>query len=304
MDHTEYECDGSRFTGTGGSYIGHVFPGMVFVIWSTHWMLSIFKSYFARGPENYRSRCWHKLFFLEKDIPLEPVVKVVFPLLAMVLELYLAHKGGWRTLICPAGSVRAGHIFSNHIGNWQHAAMYPGFIVSGLVDIVALKFELPDGVQQAYLGLAFFAESFLMGLHVKHEPLDKMVHLLLFGAMLCNCLFVVLEIFFPHNFLVSCGRCAATYLQGSWFIVVADMMFTGRIMWDVSEGDMAPAMFAPVQFVITNICIICYMILVFIVFLVYYGNTKPPEKPLAYEGSTPLLERNDKLKHGVVKIAD
>lgn len=36
-----------------------------------------------------------------------------------------------RNVICSPGTVRAGHILGEHMGNWQHAYMYPGFIVSG-----------------------------------------------------------------------------------------------------------------------------------------------------------------------------
>ncbi len=36
-----------------------------------------------------------------------------------------------RTLYCPAGTAREGHFFGNHLNNWQHASMYPGFILAG-----------------------------------------------------------------------------------------------------------------------------------------------------------------------------
>ena len=37
----------------------------------------------------------------------------------------------FRNVICAPGSQRAGHILGEHIGNWQHAYMYPGFVISG-----------------------------------------------------------------------------------------------------------------------------------------------------------------------------
>lgn len=34
--------------------------------------------------------------------------------------------------MCPAGTERAGHFYGSHMGNWQHAAMYPAFILAGV----------------------------------------------------------------------------------------------------------------------------------------------------------------------------
>lgn len=302
--HTMYLCDGTVYPGGGGSWIGHVFPGTVFVIWGLHWMLSIYRTYLNR-PDSYRAKTWHKLILLDKDWPIEALAKFFFPPIAMLAELYLAHQGGWRYLICPDSTQRAGHLFSNHLNNWQHAAMYPAFIVSGAVDLIALKVDMPEGVQQAYLGLAFFVESLLMGLHKKHEPLDEVVHVLLFYAMLMTCVFVILEIPYPDNVLVSSGRCASILLQGTWFIVVANMMFTGKTMWNTSEGDMAPAMYAPVQFAMCIVFIVCAMLTVYVAMLLlhkYCKHGRLPEKCASHE-SKGLLD-SEKARTIFVKDAD
>ena len=46
-------------------------------------------------------------------------MKLGLPALSMVLELWLAHPGGYRRLVCPGDEPRAGHFISNHVNNWQ-----------------------------------------------------------------------------------------------------------------------------------------------------------------------------------------
>ena len=35
-----------------------------------------------------------------------------------------------------------------HMNNWQHASVYPGFLLAGLLDWVAMVVPLPPGMQQ------------------------------------------------------------------------------------------------------------------------------------------------------------
>ena len=59
----------------------------------------------------------------------------------------------------------------DHANNWQHTSIYPAFVLSGLVDLVAaLLAPLPAGASQAVLGCAFGIMALLMNTHEKHEP--------------------------------------------------------------------------------------------------------------------------------------
>jgi hypothetical protein len=40
-----------------------------------------------------------------------------------------------------------------HIGNWQHALMYGGVAISGMVDIIGYYTPLPPGTEQVGLSL-------------------------------------------------------------------------------------------------------------------------------------------------------
>ncbi|KAG2430166.1 hypothetical protein HXX76_010265 [Chlamydomonas incerta] len=270
--HGMYFCDGEPVMTEGGSWIGHFMPGVVFLLWGAHWMQGIYRKYFdsrrPKGPE-YRAQTVHGLARVPAYV--ESWCKAFLPMIAISLELYFAHKGGWRTMVCPAGTPRAGHFYGPHMGNWQHASMYPPFILAGLVDLVGYEVELPYGTQQVFLFMAFVCETLLMALHKKHTPLDTAVHSVLMYTMAVTALFVLLELAQPRNFLISCGRVFGTLLQSAWFFAATHIMFDHAPFWDEEEGeDMGPAMFVPVVFVALIVAVLAAMMLVFLGFNTYY----------------------------------
>jgi hypothetical protein len=49
--------------------------------------------------------------------------------------------------VCGAGPQR-GRFAMTHMNNWQHASVYPGFLLAGALDWVAMVVPLPPGMQQ------------------------------------------------------------------------------------------------------------------------------------------------------------
>ena len=49
--------------------------------------------------------------------------------------------------MCGAGPQR-GRFAMTHMNNWQHASVYPGFLLAGAIDWVAMVVPLPPGAQQ------------------------------------------------------------------------------------------------------------------------------------------------------------
>ncbi|GIL88175.1 hypothetical protein Vretimale_14091 [Volvox reticuliferus] len=270
--HGIWQCDGEPFMHEGGSWFGHLGPGIVMFIWGLHWSQGAFRNYFisrrSKGQE-YRAQTTYTLWRFPAVS--ESVCKTFLPMIVMSVELYFAHRGGWRTLICPAGTKREGHFYGPHMGNWQHAAMYPPFILSGFVDLMGEEIELPPGTQQIFLFLAFFCESLLMGLHKKHTPLDIAVHSVLFYTMMATAVLILLEAMHPRNFLLSCGRITAMFVQGGWFVVAAHILFGHVPAWDEDGGqDMAPAMMVSVYFVAVIVAALMFMCAMYLVFYVCY----------------------------------
>ena len=76
----------------GGSQIGHVLPGVVFILWATHWLLALLVSRARKEP--HLAQSFRPLFVLPPMLqPTEAWLKATLPLLAISLELYFAHHG-------------------------------------------------------------------------------------------------------------------------------------------------------------------------------------------------------------------
>ncbi|KAK9818320.1 hypothetical protein WJX72_010559 [[Myrmecia] bisecta] len=155
---------------------------------------------------------------------LEPVLKIVGPILGLLVELWLDHGGHFLTLFC-----RDGRINGLNVHNFQHAASYPAFIVSAGVDL--LGFHNPGSVirgsEHAFLGLAFGLESMLMLLHKKHAAVDAMVHWLLGLTMGATSTAVFLDACFSHPLVPSLKTTALT-VQGAWLCCIGGLMYTKR----------------------------------------------------------------------------
>ena len=54
--HTAFLCSGEVWPATGGSWIGHVLPGVFLVAWGLHWFISATHSSLTGGPARGRSR--------------------------------------------------------------------------------------------------------------------------------------------------------------------------------------------------------------------------------------------------------
>mmetsp|Transcript_18651 Transcript_18651/g.47280 ORF Transcript_18651/g.47280 Transcript_18651/m.47280 type:complete len:301 (-) Transcript_18651:366-1268(-) len=266
--------------------------------------------------EPYRSTSWHRVLWLPRAWLIEPIIKVVLIPVGMTSELLWAHTTGYRRLLCPAGTERAGHIIGNHINNWQHAAMYPAFLVSGITDIAAHYFDLPPGIDKVVLGHAYLVEAMLMGLHKKHTPLDTSVHELLFYAMLATCVAVFLEAKYPAAFGPSFLRAAAQLTQGVWFFAAAYIGWGGNPAWKETihtpGDDSAPAIAATVVFLKVIILLMCCMSAIWLImYRLYRPDLARAERDaLAVQGvkggGTELSTRRrgmcDENEHSVIGV--
>ncbi|KAI3426436.1 hypothetical protein D9Q98_008804 [Chlorella vulgaris] len=266
------ECNGDHSDPHKGSWKGHVLPGCVFIIWGAWWSWCILTSYICHRESGrpYRSRAWFPLRLpgrVRRSLWfLEPALKIAVPAVGVSLELLLDHDPvEYRNLVCPKGSLYAGRFSLSHLNNWQHAASYPAFVLSGLVDIAAAYVRFPPGTCQAVLGCAFGVMAFLMGTHEKHEPQDKVVHWLLFVAMLLSTATVFLELALPRNVLAGVAKATAVLLQGAWLVQIASIEFEGRPQWshDYSGGAIvAPVAFCSIAVLVLASVLAFYLLLV------------------------------------------
>lgn len=287
--HPNWNCDGHPNLWSGGNWLGHIFPAIIFITWASHWTLGFVRHYFECLAKNqpYHSKTTFRFLWFPERWPLEALVKFFLPMLNILLELWLAHADGFKYLICAKDTPRAGHMWGEHIGSWAHASMYPGFIVSGFVDLLALRIDLPSGTQQVFLSLGFMCEALLMSLHKKHNPMDIVVHAQLSYGMVACSLFAALEAGWPESPLLTAGRIASTYLQASWFIGLAHVMYEVHVPWNTeSERNLAPVLYAPIMYIQIILGIIGGFLAVFVIGYAIYRpdrNQKPHlSLPLSY----------------------
>lgn len=75
---------------------GHVYPGIVFILWGSWWAWNTVVLYLWRSPRRpYRGRAWYPLPLRPLHY-LEPALKLLVPLVAVNMELWLDHEGDWQ----------------------------------------------------------------------------------------------------------------------------------------------------------------------------------------------------------------
>jgi hypothetical protein len=243
-------CNGTVDLAMSGSWQGHIGPGLLFVFWGIWTVVGVFRRYIysntvkSKGRVPYVSRAWQPVPFTHSAKLFEPIVKL-FGVIGILVELRLDHDS-YMYMVCPEGTLRAGRFALDHVHNWQHAANYPAFIMTGAVDLLVHFGKLPHEISQVFLALAFAIQSFLMGTHVKHIPLDQTVHQYLFFTMLGCTVFALLEAAYRKNAMMSVGRAYFVTLQGAWLCMIARIMFEDRVAW--STAYMGSNMLCPVFF--------------------------------------------------------
>ncbi|PRW44954.1 Transmembrane 45B isoform B [Chlorella sorokiniana] len=248
---------------------GHFYPGLIFCLWGSWWAYNTAAYYLWASPRRpFKGRAWFPLAGRWARLA-EPILKLLVPAVAISFELFLDHNMEWQFLYCPKGTKYEGRFAMTHMNNWQHTASYPGVVLSGLVDLLALVVPLPSGTGQAVLGVGWSCMAFIMVLHEKHEPQDKMVHWLLFVnmALVAIMLFVDLAVR-QRNVLVGMGKSLAVIFQGAWLIQIAAVEFEHHPQWSTEYP--GGAMMAPVAFTSILLAALAAMLLFYC--LMYLGK--------------------------------
>ena len=95
----------------------------MFVVWGVHWLLG-FAGHYGRTcmgthartcsrparAAAFTSQCCHPVIWFPERLPLEALGKVLLPVLAMVLELWLAQSAGYRWVPSPAAPNPSVHL--------------------------------------------------------------------------------------------------------------------------------------------------------------------------------------------------
>lgn len=213
-----------------GSFPGHAIPGSFFAVFALWWTIQIARRYcrssLADGPA-YRSSvtfpvgcCCPRL--KECQLQLEGVMKILFTVFGMYIEL------------------SSGHVGTN---NRQHGTMYFFFLLSGIADILGHYRILrpPPGMKYATLILAFVAEGILFKFHLHgRSELDVVLHVLLVYLIGATVLSLTLEMRFPCTPLAALTRAYCTFLHGTWFWQIGFILYNpmpGAVPWNHNDPD-------------------------------------------------------------------
>ncbi len=240
-----------------GSLAGHVLPGCLFVVFGVWWVfislwthLSRSRSVSSSRPKGAKGKLkrqssgmsylkykrdhdlsrksWLPQPFWSR-VQLEPVIKIILPLIGVVIEAFFDEVTdgngdthiGWSVfrLYKDDGNF-------NNLAKLHHITMYSAFVLSGIVDLLSIFVRFPKHTSQIFFALAFFSEGILFYFHSEAEyPPSAQVHwVLTVGIFACG-LVTFLRVFQATNLLINIGVASTILFQGTWFIQAGFLLF-------------------------------------------------------------------------------
>jgi hypothetical protein len=169
-----------------GTTAGHVVSGSFFILWGLWWMIGSISLHLWHHFNLKLTSTAYKETNLKKSSnipiccdpaykwPMEPVLKILLPFLAVLIELTLeADKDGKFYFYHLNIHTNDGRFNYNTIVRLHHIAMHSFFILSGFIDIFALCTSLPKLFPRVFLSFAFLIELYLFIYHSSLESEQK-----------------------------------------------------------------------------------------------------------------------------------
>ena len=171
------------------------------------------------------------------DIPLEPVLKIVFGSMGLFVEAFLDYK--WenhqRHLVLFIYHIRNNTGELNNLEKLHHITLYSGFLLSGIVDLLSLCVRFPWQTSMLFLSLSFFIEAILFYFHIMNQVVfNRIVHSLLVYIVVSCVVFSLLRIYSASNLFINLGLGSSILFQGTWFIQIGNFLFGGFLHKDES----------------------------------------------------------------------
>ena len=231
-----------------GSFLGHFYVGIFLVFYGLVWIfLSLWLTRLQKGkskrclgvvtinPDHLEDRSKSYIPFIT-CLPLEPLGKIVGPILAITIELLfknnaIPEEGTNNIVFRPWNMYRDDGSFFI-LDKLDHITMYFGFILSGVIDIVKICLKETKIKGQLFLSLAFAIEGSLLYVHgAGRSSLYAALHTRQACAALLCVLFSFLRVFHPWKFTINSGLGISIALQGTWLIQIGSVLY-GKRYWD------------------------------------------------------------------------
>ncbi|CAF1098595.1 unnamed protein product [Adineta ricciae] len=221
-----------------GTWIGHIAPGVFFVIFALWWHVNNCLRYFrslvnehdekSRAPMKFSGSTTYPCFCLSgkraRHLPIESIMKILITSIHFSIEIITGYNSEPRP----------------HLGdeNAHHTAMLFGFFLGSWVEVlVHYKVPLPKRITQVMGFLAFGIEGLMMVFHLHaRSMIDAHIHELLALTICCSMVGALGECFDPNNFWLIVARSFFALTQGTWFIQAAYVIWPKTtnpyFLWD------------------------------------------------------------------------
>lgn len=186
-----------------GTFIGHLLPGIAFMIWGAWWLFELLRD----GAPDAGAPVERSLF--------PPVVKMLLVPAAVFLEM---PNSGWEPMDAVMG--------------WHHSTGYIGFGLSGIVDVLARRGILSARASYLALAAAAFNASVLFYGHGNSAGVESIMHNLLMLTFMSVGVFALLETAVP-SWPFAWFRAGSMLALGGWLTLTAWILF--RSGWDLAD---------------------------------------------------------------------
>eukprot|EP01018_Ginkgo_biloba_P005018 Gb_14794 [translate_table: standard] len=208
-----------------GTLIGHIGPGIGFVVIGLWHMFNTIKNY-ALQPCDFKTRPWFPTRMKGHLKYMELLTIIIGSCLSILMELFIGPQkhqpfdADWS-------------IPSYHLNNFEHSSISLFFLIYASVSLFVEihQVQIPEGLLHILGAFAFSQELLLFHLHsADHMGVEGQYHWLLqvivFTCMACT----LLEIAYPHGFLVAMVRSMSIFFQGWWFIHMGFMLWVPKFV--------------------------------------------------------------------------
>ncbi|CAF3699435.1 unnamed protein product [Rotaria sordida] len=225
-----------------GSWIGHIAPGIFFIIFAFWWHIHNCARYIRslaherdekikrekykfQGSTTYPCYCLPGKIF--HRLPIESIVKILITSIHFSIEIITGYNSQPRP----------------HLGdeNAHHTAMLFGFFLGSWIEIlVHYKVPLPKRINQVMGFLAFAIEGLMMVFHLHARTMiDAHIHQLLGLTIVCSMIGAIGESFDPNNFWFIVARSFFALTQGTWFLQASFVIWPKTtnpyFIWDLDS---------------------------------------------------------------------
>lgn len=206
-----------------GTFIGHVAPGVGFLLIGLWHLFNTIRSY-ARRPWGFETRPWFPVRFNGKLKlkHLELYIIMLGSLLSIASELFIfpeKHQPLANDWSIPP----------EHLNNFEHSTISLFLFMYAVIalSVDTLQIEIPFGLLHLLAAVAFSQELLLFHLHSSdHMGLEGHYHWLLQLIISVTLACTLLEVVWPPSFLTALVRCMSILFQGLWFIQMGFILWT------------------------------------------------------------------------------